>query len=575
MVSRPTFEHTFKKRIVFVAVLFLLGVLIILIRLASMQIFNNDKYIALAEGQRTDQQQLEPVRGDIQIWDSFNNLPYTVATSSEKIMVYVNPSQVQNTDEVATKLAELLSVTKEEILSKISDSSKKYVVIKKDITEAEQTAVKDAGLVGVSFDKETSRLYPERTLLAQLLGFVGYVGEKKQGAYGLELAYDNELAGTPGLLLEETDNAGRWIFGGKRDRVPAKDGDSILLTIDKTIQFKVESVLKETVEKHGADSGSVVVVDPKTGAVMAMATYPSFDLNNYSKVESSDIYFNQPSVGAYEPGSIFKPITMAAAINEGKITPNTTYEDTGEVKVDEYTIKNSDLKAYGTQTMTQVLERSLNTGTIFAKDSIGNAKFSEYLERFGFGQKTGFEVVESPGNLSNLKGNIKVNYHTASFGQGISVTPLQMIQAFTALANGGVMHAPYVVSKIIRENGELVELTPHEGKQVISSKTASEVAAMMVNVVENGHGKQAAVPGYYIAGKTGTAQVPRKDGKGYEENNNIGSFIGFGPVEDPKFLMIVRVNHPRTVKFAESTAAPAFGEIAQFLVQHFKLPPTR
>lgn len=575
MVSKPSFEHTFKKRIVFVAVLFVLGILIIIGRLASMQIFNNDKYVALAEGQRTDEQQLEPVRGDIQIWDSFNNLPYTVATSSEKIMVYVNPSQVQNAEEVAAKLEELLKVPKEEIAAKIADTSKKYVVIKKDITEAEQTAVKDASLVGVSFDKETSRLYPERTLLAQLLGFVGYVGDKKQGAYGLELAYDNELAGTPGLLLEETDNAGRWIFGGKRDRVPAKDGDSILLTIDKTIQFKVESVLKDTVDKHGADSGSVVVVDPKTGAVIAMATYPSFDLNNYSKVDSPDIYLNQPSVGAYEPGSIFKPITMAAAINEGKISPNTTYEDTGEVKVDEYTIKNSDLKAYGTQTMTQVLEKSLNTGTIFAKDSIGNSKFLDYLERFGFGQKTGFEVVESAGNLSNLKGNIKVNYHTASFGQGISVTPLQMIQAFTAFANGGVMHAPFVVNKIIRQTGQLEELTPPEGKQVISSKTASEVAAMMVNVVENGHGKQAAVPGYYIAGKTGTAQVPRKDGKGYEDNNNIGSFIGFGPVEDPKFLMLVRINHPRTVKFAESTAAPAFGEIARFLVQHYKIPPTR
>lgn len=549
--------------------------LIIFARLATMQLLNKDKYLALAEGQRTGQQQLEPTRGEIQIWDSFNNMPYTVATSSEKIMVYANPSQVQNVEEVSGKLAEILGLTKDEILSKISDSSKKYIVLKKDINEQEQTKVKEAALAGISFDKETSRLYPERSLLAQLIGFVGYVGDKKQGAYGLELAYDNQLSGTPGLLMEETDNAGRWIFGGKRDRIPAQDGDSIVLTIDKTVQIKVEAVLKDAVEKNSADSGSVVIMDPKTGAIKAMATYPSFDLNNYSKVENPEIYLNQVTVGAYEPGSIFKPLTMAAAINEGKIRPTTTFVDTGEVKVDEYTIKNSDQKSYGTQTMTQVLEQSLNTGTIFAKDSIGNAKFADYIERFGFGKRTGFEVVESPGNLDNLKGNIKVNYHTASFGQGISVTPLQMVQAFSALANGGSMHAPYIVSRIIRESGELEELGPTEGKQVISSKTASEVAAMMVNVVENGHGTRAAVPGYYIAGKTGTAQVPRKDGRGYEANNNIGSFIGFGPVEDPKFVMLVRINHPRTVKFAESTAAPAFGDIAQFLMQHYNIAPTR
>ncbi len=575
MVSRPSFEHTFRKRIVVLAVFFVLCLLIIVARLASMQLLNNEKYKVLAESQRTGQQQLEPTRGEIQIWDSFNNLPYTVATSSEKIMVWVNPSQVQNTDEVATKLAEILKLTKEEILEKISDSSKKYVVIKKDLSETEQTQIKEAALTGVSFDKETSRLYPERSMLAQLLGFVGYVGDKKQGAYGLELAYEDELSGTPGLLLEETDNAGRWIFGGKRDRVPAKDGDSIVLTIDKTVQVKVEAVLKETVEKHGADSGSVVVVDPKTGAVIAMATYPSFDLNNYSKVDNPNIYLNQPTVGAYEPGSIFKPLTMAAAINEGKITPNTTYVDTGEVKVDQYTIKNSDGQANGTQTMTQVLEKSLNTGTIFAQSTIGNAKFLEYLDRFGFGKKTGFEVVESAGNLAGLKGNIQVNYNTASFGQGISVTPLQLVQAFSAIADNGKMHPPYVVSRIIRQDGSLEEIKPQNSQQVISSKTASEVAAMMVNVVENGHGKQAAVPGYYIAGKTGTAQVPKKDGGGYEENNNIGSFIGFGPVEDPKFLMLVRVNHPRSVKFAESTAAPAFGDIARFLVEHYNIPPSR
>ena len=567
MVAKPAFEHTFRKRIVFMAVLFVIFLFAIMGRLAYIQVFASNKYLAIAESQRTGEYQLMPTRGEIQIWDSFSNSAYTVATSSEKILVYANASSITDADSTAQSLAEVLGMTKEEILPKISDSSKKYVVIKKDLTEEQQTKIKDLKLAGINFDKETSRLYPEKTLLAQLLGFVGYVGDERKGSYGIELAYNNELSGTPGLLMEEKDSAGRWIFGGKRDRVPAIDGDSILLTIDKTIQFKVESILKESVEKHGAESGSVVIMDPKTGAIISMANYPTFDLNDYGKVSSPEVYLNQVTVGAYEPGSIFKPLTFAAAINEGKLSPNTTFIDTGEVKVDEYTIKNSDLKAYGQQTMTEVLEKSLNTGTIFAKDSIGNAKFKEYVERFGFGQKTGFEVVESAGSLSNLNGNIKSNYHTASFGQGISVTPLQMVQAFSAIANGGEMVAPHIVSKIIRESGKLEDLDRSEKSQVISSKTASQVAAMMVNVVENGHGKQAAVPGYYIAGKTGTAQVASKSG-GYEKGKLIGSFVGFGPVEDPKFVMLVRIDNPQGVRYAESTAAPAFGEIASFLVQH-------
>ena len=575
MVANNSTDKIFRKRIVFLTVFFVLCFLIIIARLAYMQIFQQDRYQAMADNQRTGQYQLLPTRGEILIQDSFNGKPYTVATSSEKILVYANASQITDLPMVVEKLSGFLGIEKAILEEKLKDSSKKYIVLKKDLTEAEQAQVKEAELTGIFFDKETSRLYPEGSMLAQLLGFVGFKGDQKMGVYGLELAYDKELAGTAGVLMEEKDNSGRWIFGSKRDRVPAKDGDSLLLTIDKTIQLKTEAVLKETVEKHGADSGSVIIIDPKSGAVLAMATYPTFDLNNYSKVESPEIYNNQVTLASYEPGSIFKPLTMASAINEGKITPSTTYVDTGEVKVDEYTIKNSDLKAHGTQTMTQVLEESLNTGTIFAKDSIGNKKFNEYVDTFGFGKKVGFEVQEASGDISNLKGNIKVNYHTASFGQGISVTPLQMVQAFSSIPNGGVMVKPFVVKSIIKETGGIEEVGKTESKQILSLKTASEVSAMMVNVVENGHGKQAAVPGYYIAGKTGTAQVPKKNGGGYEENNNIGSFIGFGPVEDPKFLMLVRVNHPRTVKFAESTAAPAFGQIAQFLMQHFKIAPSR
>lgn len=267
---------------------------------------------------------------------------------------------------------------------------------------------------------------------------------------------------------------------------------------------------------------------------------------------------------------------MAAAINEGKITPDTTYTDTGSVEIDGYTIKNSDLKAHGVQTMTQVLEESLNTGAIFAKEQIGNEKFYEYLKNWGFGKMTDVELLESRGSLENLKAKINVNFHTASFGQGITATPIRLIQAFTSLANRGKIMRPYLVKDVVSQDGSVKEIKPQEIGQIVSAKTADTVSAMMVNVVENGHGKRAGVKGYYIAGKTGTAQIPKKDGKGYESDTTIGTFIGYGPVDDPKFLMLVRVDRPKDVIFAESTAAPAFGQIAGIyfkLLQHLASRP--
>lgn len=573
--AQTSFEKVFKKRIVYLAVFFIFCLLMIIARLAYMQLFKQSYYKAQADNQHLGEHEILPTRGEIMIQDSFTGQPYTVATSDEKILVFLNPNEVTDKTAVVEKLAEILKLDKKVIEEKLVDTSKHYIVLKKDLSDNEQEQIKSAKLAGVGFDKETSRLYPEGSMLAQLLGFVGYKGDEKMGVYGLELAYNKELSGTSGALLQEKDNSGSWIFGGKRDQIPAKDGDSLLLTIDKTIQLKLEAVLKDTIEKNGADSGSVVVMDPKSGAVLGMATYPNFDLNNYSKVKDPEVYNNQVTVGAYEVGSIFKPLTMAAGVNEGAVSASTTYVDTGEVKVDGYTIKNSDLKAHGTQTMSQVLEESLNTGTVFVQNKIGNKTFLDYINRFGLGKKVGFEVAENSGDIGNLKGNIQVNYDNVSFGQGVNITPIQIVQAFSSLANGGTMVKPYVVKSIIRENGKVDEVGKTQGKQVVTAKTATEVAAMMVNVVEKGHGKKAAVPGYWVAGKTGTAQVPLKGGKGYDQNNNIGSFIGFAPVEDPKFVMLFRVNHPRSVKFAESTAAPAWGSIAAFLLQHFKVAPTR
>ncbi|MBI3232252.1 MAG: penicillin-binding protein 2 [Candidatus Doudnabacteria bacterium] len=575
MIKQRIKPDQFGKRTALVTVFLFFMFLAVGARLFFLQVINGKAARALAEDQHSIFTKLLAQRGEIKISDKFSKEPITVAGNIKKPLVYAVPKDVLDPGQTAIQLAAILKIDEQEILKRFEDKSRKYVPIKRQITEKQQEDIKALKLPGIFFDYEEIRVYPENNLLSHVLGYVGYKDQRKEGLYGLERYFEKELAGKNGSLLEEAGAKGNWVFGATRDRQPAEDGVNLILTIDKSIQFKAESVVKEAVKKHGADSGSVIVSDPKTGAVLAMAGYPDFSPNEYNKVDDPQIFLNQASVGAYESGSVFKPLTMAMAINEGKVGPDTIYTDAGFVEIDGHTIKNSDLKAHGKQTMTQVLEQSLNTGAIFAKEQIGNDKFFDYVKAFGFGKSTGLELLEHKGNLDNLKADIKVNYHTASFGQGISVTPIQLIQAFSAIANGGKMMKPHLVKAKIDSDGRYEETPNIVVKEVIADKTANTVAAMMVSVVENGHGKRAGVKGYYIAGKTGTAQVPRKDGKGYEEGNNIGSFIGFGPAEDPKFLMLVRINHPRDVTFAESTAAPAFGEIAQFILNYYNIPPTR
>ncbi len=576
MRARPQQHQVFRKRIVTLTVFLLLVFALIIVRLAILQVFSGGYYRALAEDRYTLVKKLIPERGKIEITDKFSPDPELVATNIDRDLVFANPTSITDPKLAADSLALVLGQKPEDILGKITDKSKKYVVLQKRLTDDQEQKIKDLHLPGIAFEPEVVRFYPQKTLLAHVMGYVGYKGDEKAGLYGLERSFEDQLKGAPGSLAQERDATGAWIFGTRRDLVPAVNGDNLILTVDKNIQFKAEAVLKDAVDKNGADSGSVIVMDPHSGAVLAMASYPTFDPNEFNKVTDPSTFSNRATVGNYEPGSVFKAITLAAAIDEGKVSPDSTYNDSGQiVESDGKIIKNSDGKAHGVQTMNQVLEESLNTGAAYAKDQIGNIDFLKYVQKFGFGKITGIELPESSGNLSNLKGNIKINFDTASFGQGISVTPIQLMQAYTALANGGKMVRPYIVQARVSPDGKVATTQTQELDQVISQQTASTLSAMLVNVVEFGHGKRAAVKGYYIGGKTGTAQGPAKNGKGYEANNNIGTFIGYGPVEKPRFLMLVRVDHPRNVTFAESSAAPAFGQIAQFIMNYFDIPPTR
>jgi len=346
----------------------------------------------------------------------------------------------------------------------------------------------------------------------------------------------------------------------------------LVLTLDRAIQYYADRSLKEAVEQHVAKGGSVIVMNPKTGAILAMSSYPNFDPNRYNET-AIERFTNLNTSGAYEPGSVFKVITMASAIAANLVSPNTTYVDSGSVQVQDRVIKNSQDKVYGEVNMTKVLEQSINTGAVFVAQKLGKQLFYKYLKDFGFTETTGVELAGEVGGSVKPPGQwTDVDLATMSYGQGIAITPIQLITAVSAIANGGKLIQPHVVSEILYENGP-VKVEPREIRQVISPQVAQIVSAMMVNVVEHGHGQRAGVLGYYIAGKTGTAQVPVPGG--YAKNKTIGTFVGFGPTENPQFVMLVRIDEPKDVQFAESSAAPLFGKIAKFILDYLQIPPTR
>jgi cell division protein FtsI/penicillin-binding protein 2 len=549
-------------------------------KLFMLQVVDHPAYAALASGQHDIFKKLFPTRGDILVHDGKDGTVIPVATNESLSMVFANPRLVKDPAKTADLVAQVLGYdpdktkTLEERLAKPNDG---YEPIEHRVPDDTLAKIQALNLAGVSSVDEQSRLYPEPALGGQVFGFVGSGPDGTMaGKYGIEGYFDKELSGKSGTLRSEEDISGRLIAVGDNAIVPAVDGDDVVLTIDRNIQYMACQALAAAVKEHQADAGSLVILEPSTGRVLAMCGAPDFDPNDYAAVPDINVFNNPAIFDAFEPGSIFKTITMAAAIDVGAVQPGTTYQDTGKVHIDKFDIQNSDHAAHGTVTMTNVLEKSLNTGAIFAMRAAGRDAFEGYVKRFGFGSRTGIELeTESAGDIRSLDKASEVYPATASYGQGITVTVLQMAAAYAAIANGGILKAPRIVDEIRHPDGTVDHRDTVDVRRVIETKTARLLGAMLISVVENGTGKRAGVKGYYIAGKTGTAQVAKSEGAGYDDTQTIGTFAGFGPVEDPKFAMVVRIDRPRDVNWAESTAAPLFGKIAAYLLQYFEVPPTR
>jgi cell division protein FtsI (penicillin-binding protein 3)/stage V sporulation protein D (sporulation-specific penicillin-binding protein) len=537
-------------------------------RLFFLQVIKNEYYGALAKGQQIIYSSWEGDRGEIFL----KNQKLAVATTKNYSFVYLDPSEVALTDKEATaqSLSGILSLNKSTILSKLGHDSL-YELLKKKLSDQEIEDLEAANLTGVHLGQEKMRSYPFAEFASHLLGFVNQEG---QGQYGLEEYWQDTLSGKESFIESER---GPWgYFSLSADDISQSKGSDLYLTIDYNIQYFAEKLLEKAKTNYEAIDGTIIVADPKTGKVLALASFPEFDPNNYTQEKDLGIFQSDAVEKVFEPGSVFKPLTMAAALDQNKITPQTTYIDEGLVKIGTYTIYNYGQRTYGENTMTQVLEKSINTGAVFAERQVGDANFLKYVEKFGVFEKTGIDLAgEIASANKELKNGREINYATASFGQGVELTPIQLVRVFSAIANGGKLVKPFVVEKIV--NGEKVKVIEPEvsKEQIISSDTASKLTAMLVSVVENGYSKKAQVPGYYVAGKTGTAQISYAalgiNQKGYSDHT-YQSFIGFAPAFDPQFIILIKLNNPQT-NTAEYSAIPLFQELAKYIIDYYQIAP--
>ena len=562
MTPKAKFERT---GVLFLVMFFAGGV--ISFALFQKQVLEHDQYAATSLAQSVSQTDIPAQRGRIFAKDRDKTL-VNLAVSEWRYNLVITPQLIKDKQKFADLLSSDYPKMKSNDIFAKADSDKVFVILTKGLTIDEADKISKQNYRGVSLVPQLVRSYSEGdAIAAQVLGFVGADGE---GKYGVEGARDDILRGKAGSEQQKKDSFGQLIdvLGGK-DSTPGQD---LVLTIDYNLQYTVESKLKESIDKYKADSGSIIVMDPKTGAILAMAGQPTFDPNNFSLVPSDQqSRFLSPAVSnAYEPGSAMKPIMMAVALDSGKVTPETTNVFGPSVTVLGKVITNAEGKVYGKENMAQVLENSDNVAMTWISSLVGAKTQREYYTKFGFGAKSGVDLVgESAGSLQDEKEWNDLLRSTAAFGQGVSVSLLQLATAYSVVGNGGTLVAPHLAEKtLVGDKVTVIEYITRG--QVIKPETAKQVQLMLENVVLNGHGKRAKVAGVRVGGKTGTAQVPDPKG-GYYSDRTVGTFAGMFPIEDPRFVMAVRLDNPKTVNFAESSAAPTFGEIAEWMANYYQL----
>lgn len=567
-----------KWRFIVTFVFFIFAFFCVIGKLCYWQIAKADELSALGASQYAKTLEILPARGDIRSSDNF-----PLATEKVSYLLYANPKEIKDAQDVADKLSPLLQIDAASLSAKLVQD-RFWVSLKTNISESDKQALVKAGFIdnscvdkgnGLGCEDQTVRFYPEASTAAQLLGFVGKdsFGNDK-GYSGIEGYYERQLRGRPGKATVIQDAHGNPIVAKMNDlSTGAEDGRTLILHVDRSIQYIMDQKLSEGIQKYGAESGMAAVMDPKTGGIIAMSSFPSFDPRSYQNYDES-LYINPFITSTYEPGSTFKPLVMAAALNEGLVKPDTQCPICDKpVSVGGYLIHTWNDQYTANITMNNIIVDSDNTGMVYVAQQLGLDRMLSYINKFGIGQTTNIDLQgEFAPEVKPKDQWYPTTLATAGFGQGITVTPIELLDAFSSIANDGQRMEPHVVSQVVKSDGETVAIPPKVLDQTFTPETAKVMTEILVNTVNNGEAKYLRLPGYRIAGKTGTASIA-KDGH-YDPNKTIASFIGFAPADDPKFVMVVILNKPTSSIYGSETAAPIWFSIAKDMLTYYGITPT-
>ncbi len=551
----------------YVVSVFITGLFVLLgYRSFELQVLQNEKFSARAKNQHTKVYKIPPVRGTL-----FDRNKKPLATSVWATSIYLNPKEVKNPDKLVRAISKPLGLSRKKLIN-LTRSEKPFVWIKRRENPETAEKIKAMGLSGVGFAEEPRRIYPNGSLLGQAIGFTNI---DLKGVEGLEYGFEKMLAGKPATARIRTDGRGKRIsdilLNAKEQSTRGKD---VLLTVDSKIQHITETALEKGIKEMKADRGAALLINPQTGEILSMASYPFFDPNRFGKF-SQKTRKNLPVWMSFEPGSTLKIFLAATLLEEKMGDENTEYDcENGKRRIGPKLIK--DVHGHGILTVSETITYSSNICAWKMGETLGKKKLHDSLRNFGFGKKVGVDLPgEASGKIQNLRKWGDIELATISFGQGISVTAIQLATALSSIANGGYLMKPHIVKKIVSPDGKvLMEKKPELLKKVISYDTASKVTRILEQVVENGTGKNASIPGYRVAGKTGTAQMPNPRTGTYYENRYLSSFIGFAPADDPRLALVVIVENPREHNYGGVVSAPIFKSITEKVLFYMEIPPS-
>jgi cell division protein FtsI/penicillin-binding protein 2 len=545
------------RRIRLLIMLFALVFAIALARASWLQAVRAPALDRIASNQHRETLVLPASRGTV-----YDRSGVELAIGQRATTVYANPQQIQDPAAVALAVGRTLGLDPDDLLPLLSDRSRGFVYVARKADREQAETLEAQKIVGLGFYPEERRIYPQKTVAAEVLG---YAGLDNRGLAGIELQLDKKLAGSAGKKTIVRDPFGRTL--DVLESKPVRDGRDVYLTLDHRLQGQVERIMRRTRESWGARSATAVVMDPRTGGILAMAVEPGYDANRYPYIDRERLR-NPAVTGTYEPGSTLKVVTIAAELERRDVVPTTKFKLPPTIKIADRVIGEHEPRPTQEMTVRRILSESSNVGTVILALRLGKERLSNWIERFGFGRPTGVDfpgetdgIVPAPENWSGS------TIGTLPIGHGIAVTPMQMVSAYAALANKGKWVQPHLVDRF--EGGPRVQ---PKRRRILSKGTAVEVRRMLASVVSEGTGTAAQVPGYRIAGKTGTAAKPDPAG-GYSKYNYVASFVGFVPASRPRLVILVAVDEPRNSIWGGVVAAPAFAEIAQFGLQYLEVPP--